>query len=77
MVLFQKYLYDHFFQGQCVADSRSLSEESLAFARANHLMADAVDNFFDAPLIVHAGHNIDRFTKIVVDAQVKALDGRR
>jgi semaphorin 6 len=38
---------------QCVADSKSLSEEAVAFAVTHPLLQDAVSSFFERPLIVH------------------------
>ncbi|VDN02870.1 unnamed protein product [Thelazia callipaeda] len=59
--------------GNCVNDSRLLPEEAVAFARANPLMAEAIPNYFVAPVVVHSG--FDHFTQIAVDAKVKAVDG--
>uniref|UniRef100_A0A8R1XR35 Sema domain-containing protein n=1 Tax=Onchocerca volvulus TaxID=6282 RepID=A0A8R1XR35_ONCVO len=59
--------------GKCTNDSRLLPEEAVAFARANPLMNEAVPNYFGAPIAIHTG--LDHFTQIVVDAQVKAIDG--
>uniref|UniRef100_A0A915B0J3 Sema domain-containing protein n=2 Tax=Parascaris univalens TaxID=6257 RepID=A0A915B0J3_PARUN len=60
--------------GTCVKDSRTLSEEAVAFVRSSPLADDAVHNYFGAPLSIHSGS--DHFTQIAVDAQVRALDGR-
>lgn len=54
--------------GTCVKDSRSLSEEAVAFVRSSPLADDAVHNYFGAPLSIHSGS--DHFTQIAVDAQV-------
>ncbi len=41
----------------------------------NHpLIEDSVSNFFGAPLAIYEG--VDRYTQIVIDPQVTALDGR-
>ncbi|MFH4974288.1 hypothetical protein AB6A40_000997 [Gnathostoma spinigerum] len=60
--------------GSCAKDSRLLSEETVAFARSNPLLHDAVQNFFATPLNIHSGG--DLFTQIVLDPQVQALDSR-
>ncbi|VDM40743.1 unnamed protein product [Toxocara canis] len=60
--------------GTCVKDSRTLSEEAVAFVRSSPLVDDAVHNYFGAPLSIHSGSG--HFTQIAVEAQVRALDGR-
>ena len=65
---------------QCVSDSRSLSEEAVAFAVTHPLLERAVANFFDRPLYVHTdgADEVDsRYTHVAVDAQVLAVDGTR
>ncbi|VDK44696.1 unnamed protein product [Anisakis simplex] len=60
--------------GTCVKDSRTLSEEAVAYARSSPLVQESVHNYFGAPLSIHSG--IDHFTQIAIDPQVWALDGR-
>nr|CRZ24867.1 BMA-SMP-2 [Brugia malayi] len=59
--------------GKCANNSRLLPEEAVAFARSNPLMNEAIPNYFGAPIAIHTG--LDHFTQIVIDAQVKAVDG--
>ncbi|VDK76169.1 unnamed protein product [Litomosoides sigmodontis] len=59
--------------GKCTNNSRLLPEEAVAFARANPLMNEAISNYFRAPIAIHTG--LDHFTQIVIDPQVKAVDG--
>ncbi|EFO16578.2 hypothetical protein LOAG_11927 [Loa loa] len=59
--------------GKCTNNSRLLPEKAVAFARANPLMNEAIPNYFGAPIAIHTG--LDHFTQIVIDAQVKAVDG--
>uniref|UniRef100_A0A0R3RXL2 Sema domain-containing protein n=1 Tax=Elaeophora elaphi TaxID=1147741 RepID=A0A0R3RXL2_9BILA len=59
--------------GKCTNNSQLLPEEAVAFARANPLMNEAVPNYFGAPIAIHTG--LDHFTQIVIDPQVKAING--
>ncbi|XP_078033382.1 semaphorin-1A isoform X3 [Augochlora pura] len=61
--------------GACVNDSRTLPDVTVNFVKAHPLMDDAVQSFFAFPVITKVSFNY-RFTKVAVDAQVKALDGK-
>jgi hypothetical protein len=39
---------------QCVSNTKSLSEEAVAFARTHPLLEQSIPNFFTTPLMVHA-----------------------
>ncbi|XP_076383198.1 semaphorin-1A isoform X3 [Megalopta genalis] len=61
--------------GACVNDSRTLPDVTVNFVKAHPLMDDAVQSFFAFPVITKVSFNY-RFTKVAVDAQVKALDSK-
>ncbi|XP_026671409.1 semaphorin-1A-like [Ceratina calcarata] len=61
--------------GACVNDSRTLPDVTVNFVKAHPLMDDAVQSFFSLPVITKISFNY-RFTKVAVDSQVKALDGK-
>ncbi|XP_061927760.1 semaphorin-1A isoform X2 [Apis cerana] len=61
--------------GACVNDSRTLPDVTVNFVKAHPLMDDAVQSFFSLPVITKVSFNY-RFTKVAVDPQVKALDGK-
>ncbi|XP_044018703.1 semaphorin-1A-like [Aphidius gifuensis] len=61
--------------GACVNDSRTLPDITVNFVKTHPLMDDAVQSFFALPVLTKVSFNY-RFTKIAVDPQVKALDGR-
>ncbi|XP_029677618.1 semaphorin-1A-like isoform X2 [Formica exsecta] len=61
--------------GACVNDSRTLPDITVNFVKAHPLMDDAVQSYFSLPVITKTSFNY-RFTKVVVDPQVKALDGK-
>ncbi|XP_076224820.1 semaphorin-1A isoform X6 [Nomia melanderi] len=61
--------------GACVNDSRTLPDVTVNFVKAHPLMDDAVQSFFAMPVITKVSFNY-RFTKVAVDSQVKALDGK-
>ncbi|XP_046429152.1 semaphorin-1A-like isoform X1 [Neodiprion fabricii] len=61
--------------GACVNDSRTLPDVTVNFVKAHPLMDEAVQPFFSLPVITKVSFNY-RFTKIAVDPQVKALDGK-
>ncbi|XP_076651758.1 semaphorin-1A isoform X1 [Halictus rubicundus] len=61
--------------GACVNDSRTLPDVTVTFVKAHPLMDDAVQSFFAFPVITKVSFNY-RFTKVAVDSQVKALDGK-
>ncbi|XP_051164916.1 semaphorin-1A-like isoform X2 [Leptopilina boulardi] len=61
--------------GACVNDSRTLPDVTVNFVKAHPLMDDAVQSFFALPVISKVTYNY-RFTKVTVDPQVKALDGK-
>ncbi|XP_053991231.1 semaphorin-1A-like isoform X1 [Hylaeus volcanicus] len=64
--------------GACVNDSRTLPDVTVNFVKAHPLMDDAVQSFFSLPVITKVSFNAYsyRFTKVAVDAQVKALNGK-
>ncbi|XP_076623586.1 semaphorin-1A isoform X3 [Colletes latitarsis] len=64
--------------GACVNDSRTLPDVTVNFVKAHPLMDDAVQSFFLLPVITKVSFNTYsyRFTKVAVDSQVKALDGK-
>ncbi|XP_076175638.1 semaphorin-1A isoform X3 [Ptiloglossa arizonensis] len=64
--------------GACVNDSRTLPDITVNFVKAHPLMDDAVQSFFSLPVITKVSFNAYsyRFTKVAVDSQVKALDGK-
>ncbi|XP_063995901.1 semaphorin-1A-like isoform X1 [Diachasmimorpha longicaudata] len=61
--------------GACVNDSRTLPDITVNFVKTHPLMDDAVQSFFALPVLTKVSFNY-RFTKVAVDPQVKALDGR-
>ncbi|XP_071560925.1 semaphorin-1A isoform X1 [Temnothorax nylanderi] len=61
--------------GACVNDSRTLPDITVNFVKAHPLMDDAVQSYFSLPVITKTSFNY-RFTKVAVDPQVKALDGK-
>ncbi|XP_012264819.1 semaphorin-1A-like isoform X2 [Athalia rosae] len=61
--------------GACVNDSRTLPDVTVNFVKAHPLMDEAVQPFYLFPVINKVSFNY-RFTKIAVDPQVKALDGK-
>ncbi|XP_025160638.1 semaphorin-1A [Harpegnathos saltator] len=61
--------------GACVNDSRTLPDITVNFVKAHPLMDDAVQSYFALPVITKISFNY-RFTKVAVDPQVKALDGK-
>nr|KAF7402193.1 hypothetical protein H0235_015529 [Vespula pensylvanica] len=61
--------------GACVNDSRTLPDMTVNFVKAHPLMDDAVQSYFAMPVITKVSFNY-RFTKVAVDSQVKALDGK-
>ncbi|XP_043282573.1 semaphorin-1A-like isoform X2 [Venturia canescens] len=61
--------------GACVNDSRTLPDITVNFVKTHPLMDDAVQSFFALPVITKVSFNY-KFTKVAVDPQVKALDGR-
>ncbi|XP_014608965.1 PREDICTED: semaphorin-1A-like isoform X2 [Polistes canadensis] len=61
--------------GTCVNDSRTLKDTIVNFVKAHPLMDDAVQSYFAMPVITKVSFNY-RFTKVAVDSQVKALDGK-
>ncbi|KYQ46773.1 Semaphorin-1A [Trachymyrmex zeteki] len=61
--------------GACVNDSRTLPDITVNFVKAHPLMDDAVQSYFSLPVITKTSFNY-RFTKVAVDSQVKALDGK-
>ncbi|XP_015594724.1 semaphorin-1A isoform X2 [Cephus cinctus] len=61
--------------GACVNDSRTLPDVTVNFVKAHPLMDDAVQSYFTLPVITKITFNY-RFTKVAVDPQVKALDGK-
>ncbi|CAK9804222.1 SEMA-1A [Anthophora quadrimaculata] len=61
--------------GACMNDSRTLPDVTVNFVKAHPLMDDAVQSFFSLPVITKISFNY-RFTKVAVDPQVKALDGK-
>ncbi|XP_076300986.1 semaphorin-1A isoform X3 [Lasioglossum baleicum] len=61
--------------GACVNDSRTLPDVTVTFVKAHPLMDDAVQSYFAFPVITKVSFNY-RFTKVAVDSQVKALDGK-
>ncbi|XP_008548489.1 semaphorin-1A isoform X2 [Microplitis demolitor] len=61
--------------GACVNDSRTLPDITVNFVKTHPLMDDAVQSFFTLPVLTKVSFNY-RFTRVAVDPQVKALDGR-
>ncbi|XP_011308479.1 semaphorin-1A isoform X2 [Fopius arisanus] len=61
--------------GACVNDSRTLPDGTVNFVKKHPLMDDAVQSFFSLPVLTQVSFNY-RFTRVAVDPQVKALDGR-
>ncbi|XP_031787888.1 semaphorin-1A isoform X3 [Nasonia vitripennis] len=61
--------------GACVNDSRTLPDITVNFVKSHPLMDDAVQTFFGMPVVTKVTYNY-RFTKVAVDPQVKALDGK-
>ncbi|XP_066598820.1 semaphorin-1A-like isoform X2 [Prorops nasuta] len=61
--------------GSCVNDSRTLPDVTVNFVKAHPLMDEAVQSHFALPVITKVSFNY-RFTKVAVDPQVKALDGK-
>ncbi|CAG0880690.1 unnamed protein product [Cyprideis torosa] len=62
--------------GQCVNDSRTLSDASLNFLKQHPLMDGAVPHFFQRPILVKASFKY-RFTQIAVDPAVPGADEKR
>ncbi|XP_014234777.1 semaphorin-1A-like isoform X1 [Trichogramma pretiosum] len=61
--------------GACVNDSRTLPDITVNFVKSHPLMDDAVQTYFGTPVVTKVTYNY-RFTKVAVDPQVKALDGK-
>ncbi|XP_012285377.1 semaphorin-1A isoform X2 [Orussus abietinus] len=61
--------------GACVNDSRTLPDITVNFVKAHPLMDEAVQSHFALPVVTKISFNY-RFTKVAVDPQVKALDGK-
>ncbi|XP_034934112.1 semaphorin-1A-like isoform X2 [Chelonus insularis] len=61
--------------GACVNDSRTLPDITVNFVKLHPLMDEAVQSFFALPVLTKVSFNY-RFTRVAVDPQVKALDGR-
>lgn len=60
--------------GQCVNDSRLLSESVVNFAKTHSLMEEAVPALFNQPILVRVSLQY-RFTAITVDPQVETVSG--
>ncbi|XP_046455892.1 semaphorin-1A-like isoform X3 [Daphnia pulex] len=61
--------------GQCVNDSRTLPEVTLNFIKSHSLMDESVPAFYGLPLVTHTSLKY-KFTKLVVDPQVRTADGK-
>jgi semaphorin 6 len=61
--------------GECVNDNRNMLNDSATFVNEHPLMDKAVSAFFTRPLLVRVSLEY-RLTKIAVDWQVRALDGK-
>jgi len=61
--------------GQCVNNSRTLPEVTLNFIKSHPLMDESVPAFYGIPLLTHTSLSY-KFTKLAVDPQVRAADGK-